>query len=115
MQSTSRERIDRLWLAQHCGKVTFRSRAHAWRVILGMAVRQRKLDLYLHSYECRWTARPPSRTAPPHIHVGHSKNAPWPRLKRTLRHWLVYPCLRARRELKIRLGLAERPPTGKKK
>jgi hypothetical protein len=112
--SSSRERINKLWLAQHCGKVTFRSRWHAWLVIACMCLRDRRMDWYLHPYECRWApriyGREPQRTGDPHIHIGHGRNAPWLRLGRKLKRWFVYPYYRTRRELKIRLGLAQRPP-----
>jgi hypothetical protein len=113
----------RIWLSEHCGKVTFRSRAHAWRVIIKMFLREPGADrLYLSPYECRREASRPSRgiwvpqrNAAPHIHIGHSQHAPYPRLRGKLRHKVKYPLYRARLELKIRLGLAQRPPERKRR
>lgn len=90
------------WLAAHCGKRKYRSRWHAWAVILRIWVRNRVIDS-LEPYTCTWAPHwSQGRTGAPHIHIGHGRYAPFSWLRRQLHLYVVWPYYRARRRYRRR-------------
>ncbi len=94
------------WHAEHAGKRKFASRRQAWRFIVRLWIRDRRIDS-LEPYECRWAPLwDQGRTAAPHLHVGHGKHTPGGRLTRHLRQHVVWPYFRARLRVRRALGFA---------
>lgn len=95
------------WRAQHLGKRRFRSRRHAWAVIIRMWLRERRWDT-LQPYTCRWgSSHAAGRTAPPHIHIGHGKYTPGARARHQLNLRVIWPYYRARRRWRHRASVRE--------
>lgn len=87
---------ERWWYQHGRGKWRYRTRWTAWRAVLRIWIRERKVDT-LVPYECRWTADwSAGRTGPLHYHIGHGRHTLRDRFRYQLRHRIVYPFYRAR-------------------
>ena len=102
-----------VWRAQHQGKRRFPTRLHAWKAIVCMWVRYKRVDT-LRPYVCTWTNGPhPTKDGIPHIHVGHDRRV-W-RSRYVWHHFLVWPFYRVRLRVKILFGYSDHQPYKKKK